>query len=185
MSDLIPSFNKHGLLPPGDYETTFDQLRSSVLIKGTRTYELDSAWRLYLIDQAEVLVKQLWQIGIDNIFLNGSFVEAKAHPNDIDGYFEVELRRVASGELERELNALDPYKAWTWDHAARKRYRNYAKAQLPMWHHYRVELYPHYPGLVALQDRHGNDLQFPAAFRTRRTTDEPKGIIKIMRGATP
>lgn len=182
MGGTIPSFNERGLLPPGDYEVTFDQLRDSVLVQGTETHPLDSARRRHLIDQAEVLVSQLWQLGITNIFLDGSFVEAKTHPNDIDGYFEVELRRFASGELERELNALDPYKAWTWDHAARKRYRNYAKAQLPMWHHYRVELYPHYPGLIALQDRHGIDLQFPAAFRTERATDEPKGIIKILQG---
>ena len=153
-----------------------------MLVTGTDIYPLDSAWRTYLIGQAEILVKQLWQIGISNIFLNGSFVEAKAHPNDIDGYFEVDLRRFASGELEQELNALDPYKAWTWDHTARRRYRNYTKAQLPMWHHYRVELYPHYSGLVALQDRHGNNLQFPAAFRTERATDEPKGIIKLVKG---
>lgn len=185
MSEIVPSFDERGLLPPGNYEVTFGQLRNSVLVEGTETYKLDSVWRHYLIGRAEVLIKQLWQVGITNVFLNGSFVEAKAHPNDIDGYFEVELRRFASGELERELNALDPNKAWTWDHAARKRYRNYAKAQLPMWHHYRVELYPHYPGLVALQDRHGNNLQFPAAFRTQRTTDEPKGIIKIVKGDAP
>lgn len=182
MANIIPPFNAQGLLPPGDYEVSFERLKDSVLVHGTDTFQLDSAWRLYLIGQAEVLVNQLWQVGINNIFLDGSFVEAKAHPNDIDGYFETDLRRFASGELERDLNALDPLKAWTWDHTARRRYRNYAKAQLPMWHHYRTELYPHYPGLIALKNRHGHDLQFPAAFRTERVTDEPKGIIKLVKG---
>lgn len=181
MAALVPSFDDRGLLPPSNYEVTFEQLRDSVLVHGTETFPLDGPWRRYLIGQAELLVNQLWRLGIDKVYLNGSFVEAKAHPNDIDGYFEVDVRYAASGELERDLNALDPNKAWTWDHAARRRYRNYAKAQLPMWHHYRVELYPHYPGLVALRDRLGNDLQFPAAFRVQRATDEPKGIIKLRR----
>lgn len=177
----IPEFDSRGLLPPGDYEATFDVLRESVLVHGTADYVLDGPWRTHLIGQAEILVQELWQVGIEEIFLDGSFVEAKEHPNDIDGYFHVDLRYLASGQLQSDLNSLDPHKVWTWDPAARRPYRNYAKAQLPMWHRYRVELYPHYPGLVALQDQHGNDLQFPAAFRMRWDTGEPKGIVKIVR----
>lgn len=51
---------------------------------------------------------QLWWIGIEEIVVDGSFAEVKVHPNDIDGYFCCELKRLASGELERELNRLDP-----------------------------------------------------------------------------
>lgn len=109
----------------------FDQLRNSVLVHGTRDFQLDGPWRQHLINQAEVLVKQLWQVGITEIYLDGSFVEAKEHPNDVDGYFHADVRLVATGELQARLNALDPHKAWTWDHDARRRYRNYAKAQLP------------------------------------------------------
>ena len=47
-----------------------------------------------------------------------------------------------------------------------------------------LHMYLHNPRLVALRDRHGNSLQFPAAFRTQRTTDEPKGIVKIVKGET-
>lgn len=136
---------------------------------------------MHLLGQAEVLVRQLWQVGVEDIFLDGSFVEAKEHPNDIDGYFHADLAYLASGRSESDLNALNAHKVWTWDPASRRHYRNYAKAQLPMWHRYRVELYSHYPGLVALQDRHGNDLQFPAAFRMRRDTSEPKRIVKVVR----
>lgn len=114
----IPEFDSWGLLPPGDYEATFDVLRESVLVHGTADRVLDGPWRTHLIGQAEILVQQLWQVGIEEIFLDGS---------------------------------------------------------------YRVELYPDYSGLVALQDQHGNDLQFPAAFRMRRDTGEPKGIVKIVR----
>lgn len=141
----------------------------------------DRAWRDALTRRAEVLVKQLWSVGIDEIFLDGSFVEAKPHPNDIDGYFVCDVYEFASGALQRKLNALDPHKVWTWDPAARRAYRGYVKKQLPMWHVYRVELYPHYGQLTGLHDRHGHDLMFPAAFRRQRSTDTPKGIIEVIR----
>jgi hypothetical protein len=128
-----------------------------------------------------MLVKQLWQIGITDIFLDGSFVEEKVHPNDIDGYFVCDLMRLANGDLERELNALDPYKIWTWDPRSRQPYPNSTKKQLPMWHRYRVELYPHCGQLSGIKDGFGNDLQFPAAFRKSRTDHKQKGIIQIVR----
>ncbi len=145
----IPGFTPSGVLPPGDYEVTFEQLRESVLVRGTREVTLDGPWRMYLIDQAERMVRQLWEVGIEQIFLDGSFVEAKAHPNDIDGYFHVDLKYYASGQLQDGLNAL----------------------------------YPHFPGLIALRDQNGNALQFPAAFRVRRDTNEAKGIVRIVRAS--
>jgi hypothetical protein len=87
-----------------------------------------------------------WRFSRD-IFADGSFVEDKDHPNDIGGYFVYSLDLLRTGELTRQLNLLDPWKVWTWDPASRKPYRGYPKKQLPMWHHYRVELYPHVPGL--------------------------------------
>lgn len=113
------------------------------------------------------------------IFIDGSFVEDKEHPNDIDGYFECELKRLASGELERELNLLDPHKIWTWDPASRRPYRKYPKKQLPMWHAYRVELYPHYGQLCGIRDKYGHELEFPSAFRRSRRDGCPRGIIKV------
>lgn len=108
---------------------------------------------------------QLRQVGISEIFVDGSFVEDKQHPNDIDGYFECDLESLASGRLERELNLIDPHKVWTWDPAFRRPYRGYPKKQLPMWHVYRVELYPHYGQLSGIRDQFGHDLEFPSAFR--------------------
>jgi hypothetical protein len=181
---MIPSFNKHGVLPIGDYAVTFAELQDSILVKGDGREGWDAAWRTYLVEQAEIMVKQLWQIGIDEIYLDGSFVEAKNHPNDIDGYFHCDYLSVARGDLQRKLNAIDPYKIWTWDPSSRQTYRGYPKKQLPMWHRYRVELYPHFGQLSGIKDKYSNDLEFPAAFRRQRVTDEPKGIIKIVnRGA--
>lgn len=179
----IPEFDHRGLLPPGDYEATFDELKGSVLVHGPEQNPVegwDSAWRLHLVKRSEVLVGQLWAIGITEVYLDGSFVEAKAHPNDIDGYFVCDLFEFARGEVHNKLNALDPHSVWTWDPASRKAYRGYTKKQLPMWHVYRVELYPHFGQSSGIQDRHGNEMMFPAAFRCQRFTDEPKGIIKVV-----
>ena len=94
-----------------DYPLTFSQLRQSLLVQGSGEHpDWDTSWRFHLINQCEIMVHQLWRIGITEIYLDGSFVEEKSHPNDIDGYFVCDAFYLASGDLERDLNALDPYK---------------------------------------------------------------------------
>ena len=187
----LPFFNQDGLLPVGDYSLSLEELRKSKLVLGfgepRHEPNWDASWREMLVDNLSILVKQLWQVGIGEIFVDGSFVENKDHPNDIDGYFHCELLHLASGDLQRELNLLDLYKVWTWEPKSRMPYRGYPKKQLPMWHRYRVELYPHYsfPGVVSrtgIKDEHGNDLEFPAAFRRTRRDGKQKGIVKIKTG---
>jgi hypothetical protein len=187
---MIPDFNPEGLLPAGDYEVTFDELRHSVLVNGTRNRKgnWDAAWRAQLVTNLEQLTRQLWAVGVREIYADGSFAEDKDHPNDIDGYFVCELKPLISGELVRQLNLLDPYKVWTWDPASRRPFRGYPKRQLPMWHQYRVELYPHLPGLgigSGILDQYGNELEFPSAFRQCRRNGKPRGIVKIKYGDNP
>lgn len=173
-----------GCLPPGEYPMTVEELRGSILVNGPTDGSRpnwDAAWRARLVDNLEVLAEQLWKVGIGDIFVDGSFVEEKDHPNDIDGYFVCELKPLATGELERELNRLDPERVWTWDLGRRRFQPGYPeKAQLPMWHVYRVELYPHVGQLSGIRDRYGNELEFPAAFRRTRT-GKPKGIVRLVR----
>lgn len=179
---LPQAFDGRGLLPPGDYPATFDELRESLLVRGPqpRRGPWDAAWRRRLVDSAEILVDQLWAVGVTQVYLDGSFVEDKPRPNDVDGYFVCDPHALADGSLVRALNALDPHRAWTWDPRTRRPYRGYTKRQLPMWHAYRVELYPHVPGCVSgIRDRFGNELEFPSAFRLRRSTEEVKGVVKI------
>jgi len=181
----LPDFTDEGLLPPGEYEVTFEEPRTSVLVEGPAPDSVwrenwDAEWRTYLTRQAETMCNQLWSVGIEEVYLDGSFAEAKAHPNDMDGYFECDAEQVATGELQRELNTIDPEKCWTWDPGERRSYRGYAKKQLPMWHAYRVELYPHYNPFTGITDEHGHPLTFPAAFRKRRRDNEPKGIVKVV-----
>ncbi|PYT16511.1 MAG: hypothetical protein DMG59_10180 [Acidobacteria bacterium] len=187
---MIPDFDADGLLPPGDYEVSFDDLRQSVLVagNGNRKGHWDAAWRTQLVDNLEVLTRQLWSVGINDIYADGSFAEDKDHPNDIDGYFVCDLGRLSSGDLQRQLNLQDPSKVWTWDPASRRPYRGYPKKQLPMWHRYRVELYPHVPGLgigCGIFDKYGNELEFPSAFRQCRRNGKPRGIVKIKYGGQP
>jgi len=113
----LPDFTDGGLLPPGDYPLALEELRESFLVSGPSSgYPTwDAGWRLRLVENLAILARQLWQVGITRIFVDGSFVEDKDHPNDIDGYFECGLAELASGELQRALNALDPFKVWTWD----------------------------------------------------------------------
>ena len=188
----IPPFDSDGLLPPSDYEISLAELRRSILVLGPgdpKTYpSWDRPWRERLVDNLEILTQQLWRVGIREIFADGSFAEDKEHPNDIDGYFECDLKKLITGELERKLNLLDPSKVWTWDPASRKSYRGYPKKQLPMWHRYRVELYPHVPGLgvgSGILDKYGNELEFPSAFRQCRRNGKPRGIVKIKYGGQP
>ncbi|MDX2475574.1 MAG: hypothetical protein QNL91_17930 [Candidatus Krumholzibacteria bacterium] len=180
---ILPNFDKKGLLPRGDYELSIPQIRDSILVRGPvggcRRSNWDSDWRLRLVTNLELIVNQLQHAGVTNIYINGSFVENKDHPNDIDGYFECTRQHLVSGELEAKLNQVDPKNSWTWDPADRRPHPGYPKRQLPMWHAYRVEMYPHFGQGSGIRDRFGHELDFPAAFRLSRRNDLPKGIIKI------
>ena len=96
---MLPAFSNEGLLPPGDYELTIEELKKSVLVVGpgaTRP-DWDFAHRLKLGNNLEIVARQLWEAGIMEIYINGSFVERKNRPNDIDGYFVCDLRDHLSG----------------------------------------------------------------------------------------
>jgi hypothetical protein len=185
----IPPFTEDGVLPAGDWEASFEELRASILVKGPGYGYPNwyASWRAELVDRLEILVRQLWEVGIEEVFIDGSFAEDKDHPNDIDGYFECDAERLVSGELQDELNQLDPHRTWSWDPAERRPYRGYPKQQLPMSHQYRIELYPHTPGLIAAHDHRGHALEFPSWFRLSRrplaSGAEEKGIVKLRRTA--
>lgn len=184
----IPSnFNSDGLLDPGTYDASFADIRNSILVLGDGSSPTWAAeWRAELVNRAEILVKQLWAVGVSDVFLDGSFVENKDHPNDIDGYFDPHLSilnavdMVTFQKIVSDLNNLDPHKIWNWDPRSRKAYRGYPKKQLPMWLFYRVEFFPHLDQGTGIKDQYGNDQKFPAAFRQSRSEFKPKGIIKVI-----
>lgn len=180
---VLPPFTEAGVLPPGDYELTLEEIRQSHLVQNPDPMSYkhwDRPWRAKLVDSLEILVSELWRAGITGIYIDGSFVEDKNHPNDIDGYFDCDRYLLASGELKQRLNLMNKYKIWTW--SQRVAVKGESKRQLPMWVKYRVELYPHYSQPSGITDEHGNMLEFPAAFRKSRRDHMQKGIIKLTRG---
>ncbi len=181
---MLPDFTDSGVLPVGTFSLTFEQLAASHLVTAAADdwhRGWDVAWRGQLVHNAGELTQELWACGVTDVFLDGSFTEAKAHPNDIDGYFECDIHDLASGGLERRLNQRNPHGIWTWAPASRRRAKGSAKKQLPMWHQYRVELYPHARGLLSgIPDPFGNELQFPSAFRQQRGSGLRKGILQMV-----
>ncbi len=167
--ELPDCFDHRGLLPATDYELTIDELVASMLVDGPspRPIHWNAKWRRKLVLNLAVLANQLWSVGIDSIFIDGSFVEEKSHPNDIDGYFECPLEIFF--DIVPRLNQMDPNQCWDWSQGKPK-----------MWDVYRVELFPHYGQLCGIDDATGYELQFPAAFRQSREF-EPKGIVKLLK----
>lgn len=177
---MIPPFDEDGLLPAGDYAVSLDDLATSPLVFGSGDdVPWDVGWRATLVRNLSVMVEHLAAAGVRDVFVDGSFVEAKPHPNDVDGYFLCEAADLYDGTLETRLQALDP--VWTWDFDRRYRPAAGGKLQLPMWHKYRVELFPHVGQKVGIFDPFGNELEFPAAFRQSRSF-KPKGIVKLITG---
>lgn len=183
VSPSLPPFSRDGLLPAGDYALTLAQLAKSSLVKGPRgqrrSRHWDAAWRAKLVENLAILAGELEMVGVNEVFVNGSFVEAKDHPHDIDGYFVCDRARFLSGRLERELNQVAATPCWTWESADRRPVPGHGP-KLPMWIEYRVELFPHIGQGTGIVDRFGNELTFPAAFRLSRT-GRPKGILKLVR----
>lgn len=173
-----PFFTPKGVLPH-DFTLTFAELEASALVLKSGRGAWDEDWRHKLVRLSRVLVTQLWQVGIEEIYLDGSFVERKPHPNDIDGYFVCEANRFFDVQVP-QLQKVD--NCWTWDEDKLRFAADTAKPQLPMWHKYRTELYPHYAELSAcgIKGPTGEDLTFPDAFRRRRDDFQPKGLIRII-----
>ncbi len=182
------SFNSDGLLAPGTYDASISDIRVSILVQGDgSSLTWDKAWRDSLLDRASILINQLWSVGVNDIYLDGSFVEDKDHPNDIDGYFDPHLSMynpidaVKFAKLVSNLNNLDQHKVWNWDPSSRRAVRGFHKLQLPMWIFYNVELYPHLDQRSGITDSFGNNLKFPSAFRQSRNGFKQKGIVRVIK----
>lgn len=178
-------------MPAGlDYPLTLSQLRESHLITGVCSTHPEP-WlvhrREYLLNQFERFARCLWDVGIEDIFIGGSFVEDKPAPNDIDGYFVCSNREVLfSGELSKQLDALSTdemrqRQVWHWKQRVED--PKTGEKRLAMWHHYQVELIPTAPGLNnAIVDKEsGKRLSISEAFRLTSFGNRPKGIIKLLK----
>jgi hypothetical protein len=126
------------------------------------------------------VVRQLWEVGVERIFVNGSFVTSNPKPGDIDACFECESTRF--GHVLAGLLQLEP--PLPWDLTRRPIDPASGDPKPLMWHQYRVELFPHFPDSpvpTGIRDEYGNELFFPSLFRRDKATRRPKGIIQIIR----
>lgn len=179
-------FDECGYLPPGVHELTFKQLRQSILVRGDETIQSwNEPWRRRLVNNLEIVVQPLWILGIEGIYIDGSFCTNKEKPGDIDGYYEVDLGVQTREEafeqlaiLAHELNSLSPYPVWEWWN---KRPNKEGKLKCEMWHRYRIELFPNCYGVYALGDSQGTRVKFSDMYRKDKDGIE-KGIVKIVRG---
>jgi len=97
----IPPLTPTACYRPGDYEASFDELRRSVPLKGLATQRMGP-------QMARTPVRPIWNcslpaslraVGIREVFADGSLLEDKDHPNDIDGYFVCYLAPLMTGQL--------------------------------------------------------------------------------------
>lgn len=182
----LPPFDERGLLPPGDYEMTLEQLKRSMLVRGPLLApdDWDQTWRTQLVDNLAIFVRQLWQEGVARIFVDGSFVTEKGHPRDIDAYFEVDA--AAWPDMQRRLDRLEPQGMWIKANFRQKSPHQRAGERTPMWTSYKVDLYPDFgqPAATILVGSKPVPLVFPAFFRMTRS-GEPKGIVRVIQSTNP
>jgi hypothetical protein len=103
----IPPFNERGLLPPGTHECTVEELRD----RFGQFIVLDRRGSDRRAKLSEQLLAYLREVGatklVTEVIVNGSYVTAKAEPNDIDLIVVLAADHDFSRELRPfEYNAL-------------------------------------------------------------------------------
>lgn len=87
----IPDFQTNGELFVGIYDAVLAEIRQRF------GYNLK---RLKLLDGLTAAVNNLQAAGVQNVYIDGSFITSKAYPSDIDGCWD------AHNQID--LNILDP-----------------------------------------------------------------------------
>lgn len=187
----LPFFNLDGVLPAGDdFKLTFDGIRQSHLITGacsSNVSDWDREGRLHLLENFEMLVNCLWKVGVEEVFLGGSFVEDKPKPQDIDGCFLCpnadELRK---GQFSKYLDDVSTelmreQRVWYWGDRIENTITG--RRELRMKHYYHVELIPYSPDMknAITIPATGERLPIPVAFRKRHGDLLSKGIVQVIR----
>ena len=94
---MIPEFNEDGLLPPGIHRAPLDEFKERFV----RFDRSDRRLRVY--EGLERLLNEIQQTSVvKRIIVVGSFVTAKAEPNDFDCILVVE-----SSAVDRQLNPFE------------------------------------------------------------------------------
>lgn len=181
---MIPPFDARGLLP-NDCEATLDELEESFLVTGggVGSPGWNTSWRSYLARNLRVVAQTFWQAGgVGEIWIDGSFVEARDHPGDIDCLFTLDdIRDWATGAFQARLNEIEGEDLWDWSNARRRLYPGATIPKPPFWGKYRIEAFPEFGRFCGITGPAGELLTFSQAFRQQRGTFERKGIVRLLR----
>lgn len=107
----IPRCNAYGLLPPGFHPATMAELQ--------RKFGFSPKRHSLIGDGLKPVARELIEIGIWHLYVDGSFVTEKPSPGDIDGYILTNLDSDAYLEVAKRRDAwraqyqLDIYPAAT------------------------------------------------------------------------
>jgi RNAse (barnase) inhibitor barstar len=140
---MIPEFNKEGLLPKGIHEASWEEFRER--FRWTPERER-------LMEGLERALESFKKAGCRSVYINGSFVTAKDHPNDYDGCWD---------ETGVDIDKLDP--VWL-------EFKNMRSSQKKKYY---GEFFP------ATMNEISDAKIFLEFFQIDRERGKPKGIIKI------
>ena len=76
---FIPEFNDLGYLPPGVYESSWQEFMEKFVI---------NSYRQRLATGLSAALRKLSAAGCRRVIIGGSFVTTKEKPNDFDGWYE-------------------------------------------------------------------------------------------------
>lgn len=175
--DDLPPFNDVGVMPVGDHPVSLAQLKRSHLVTGrysSRPEKWDQRWRLILVQNLEKLVRQLWQAGVDEIYVAGSFVEDVGRPRDIDGYYVTDGTPERFTALQTRLNEIAGEPIWD---LTPLQYGTNPKPERLMRRLYHIDLHPNWlPVFLA----NGQMLNRAVEYRHRKNSTVPRGLLKIV-----
>jgi hypothetical protein len=96
-------FMKNGLLPPGDHEISLADLEKVISEGPGNGQTWDIPWRLQLLQEFKKRYQQLLAVGINEVYIDGSYATDKFHPNDMDVYFVVPRKTLFQNKLDNRL----------------------------------------------------------------------------------
>jgi len=170
----VLKFAKSGLLPPGDHAISLEELEKFIGQGPGGGQSWDTAWRLQLLQEFKRRYQQLRAVGINEVYIDGSYATDKFHPNDMDVYFVVPRKIWRSG-AEQALQDQDP-EFWRFEPELGVD----GKLGYPMAFRHHIEMYPvyleHTPEYAECQEMIDPKIKF---FRTDKYSHRTKGIIKI------
>jgi len=153
---MLPEFDHEtGYLPPGVHYATLEEIRERFG---------KTVCRSRLVANLLVVVRQLWNAGVQEVFIDGSFCTATPVPNDIDGYWvyvpAFDPTKVDPVLLQMDIFVADP---------------STGEAVRPMKLRYGVEFFVH-----PLNRATASGLSYPVFF-SRSRDGVPRGYVCVIK----